>query len=216
MNRFVCLLLLGLLPILSFAADPVGWGVVTAVSAKSYDKTGAETSPVAGGTLFTLVKEVLVNKQPAYLIMNPARPDAQRIVLAEDCRAFMEGGLMTTEAFAQAVADGLNHVDGHTVACLLICLGVRGDSKDLVDLFLIKALESQAFPGHQASNTSAAFHYPLERGNIVGDSFSYPSGTGFTARVGHVHTVTGYGFLISLFRSIPNQQHSGPFRPMVG
>lgn len=106
MNRFVCLLLLGLFPTLSFAADPVGWGVVTAVSAKSYDKAGTETYPVAGGTLFTLVKEVLVNKQPAYLIMNPARPDAQRIVLAEDCRAFMEGGLMTTEAFAQAVADG--------------------------------------------------------------------------------------------------------------
>lgn len=106
MNRLAVVILTGLVSLWAYAADPVGWGVVTVSAAKSYDRTGAETQPVAGGTLFTLVKEVSVNKTPAYLIMNPARPDAQRIVLAEDCRAFMEGPLMTTEAFAQEVAEG--------------------------------------------------------------------------------------------------------------
>ena len=81
-----------------------------------------------------------------------------------------------------APANGLDHCDGDAVACLLVGLGVRVDGEDLVDLLIVKALQAQALPGHQAADASAALHNALHTGGVMGDTDPDPTGACGAAR----------------------------------
>lgn len=77
---------------LAFAADPapIGWGVVTAAAPDVYDKTGKRLAHLKGGELFEVLKEVAVNKAPAYYIIL-RRPKSPRCILpGSDCKVFLE------------------------------------------------------------------------------------------------------------------------------
>lgn len=77
----------------SFSAavpTPIGWGVVTAASPDIYDKTGKRVAELKGGELFDVLKEVAVNKAPAYYIVlrRPKKPKG--ILPGADCKVFLE------------------------------------------------------------------------------------------------------------------------------
>lgn len=70
--------------------DPIGWGVVSSPSPDVYDKTGKRLAEIKGGELFTILKEVSVNKAPAYYI-ELRRPKKPRCILpGGDCKVFLE------------------------------------------------------------------------------------------------------------------------------
>lgn len=103
------LLALVLLPLMSFAADlePIGWGVVSAMKTPMYDKTGKEMGKVGGGELFLVLREVKMNKAPAYYVELDRKVKLNGILAATDCRYF-PGAIPTLEqmdAFVDHVAN---------------------------------------------------------------------------------------------------------------
>jgi hypothetical protein len=99
-----------LLPLVAVAAEmaPIGWGVVTAVKTTVYDKTGKPAGALAGGDLFGVLREVKMNKAPAYYIEIPGTKKAVTgIVSAADTRYFVgtKPDLTDADAFAAWVAD---------------------------------------------------------------------------------------------------------------
>ncbi len=82
---------LALLPLaLSAAAPtPVGWGVVTASTAKAYGKDGKQAALVNGGELFDVLKEIKANGEPAFYValQRPKKPEC--VLLGADCRVFL-------------------------------------------------------------------------------------------------------------------------------
>ncbi len=98
-------MLLFLLPCWLFAGTPeaIGWGVVTAET-PAYDKTGKTVGTLKGGELYTLYREVSINKEPACFVQidtHKAKP--QCIVPGKACRNFKE--LPPTDAAERAVFD---------------------------------------------------------------------------------------------------------------
>ena len=51
------------------------------------------------------------------------------------------------------MADCFDHVDSNAVSGLLVCLRIRSDGEKPVNLPLVKALQTQAFSGHQTANS---------------------------------------------------------------
>lgn len=88
-------------PLLAAALAPIGWGVVSSASPDIYDKTGKRVAELKGGELFDVLKEVAVNKAPAYYISlrRPKKPCG--ILPGADCKVFME---LPDPADAEAVA----------------------------------------------------------------------------------------------------------------
>ena len=53
------------------------------------------------------------------------------------------------------------HVHSHGVSGLFVGLGIRVHREELVDLCLIKTLESETLPRHQAADASASGQHTL-------------------------------------------------------
>ena len=102
-------LLLFLLPVTLFAAEliPIGWGVVTVPSTTLYDKTGKVADELYGGDLFKVLREVKMNKAPAYYIEFKRKGEpVNGIISATDGRYF-PGALPIEDSsqYAQFQAD---------------------------------------------------------------------------------------------------------------
>ncbi len=100
-----CLCCLGLM---AFAeekpVEEIGWGVVTATPAKTYTKAGKPADAIPCGTLFRLLKEITMEKAPAYFI---AVANAERrVVAASDCYVVKGECLMDEMAFAEQLTQG--------------------------------------------------------------------------------------------------------------
>lgn len=107
MKRFF--ILFCLLPVALFATElvPIGWGVVTVPSTPLYDKTGKAAGELYGGELFKVLREVKVNKAPAYYISIERKGTVTGIIVAAGSRYFA-GALPTiseTDAFVEWVAE---------------------------------------------------------------------------------------------------------------
>ena len=63
---------------------------------------------------------------------------------------------------ADAAANGFYDCYCHAVACLLVCLRIRIDGEDLVDLILVEALQAKTLPRHQPSDSAAARYNALD------------------------------------------------------
>ena len=85
-----CLMALVFLPCFAVAAElsPIGWGVVTAVKTRVYDKTGKLAGEMVGGDLFTVLREVKMNKAPAYYVEVGEKQKRTGIISAADSRYF--------------------------------------------------------------------------------------------------------------------------------
>ena len=90
MMRYLFLLLLAF-PMMGLAAElePIGWGVVSAMETEFYDKTGKNQGNVSGGELFQVLREIKMNKAPAYYVQLDRGAKKQMGILdAADCRYF--------------------------------------------------------------------------------------------------------------------------------
>ena len=87
--------------LIAATAAPIGWGVVTAASPDIYDKTGKRVAELKGGELFDVLKEVTVNKAPAYYIALRRPKQPRGILPGADCKVFLE---MPDPADAEALA----------------------------------------------------------------------------------------------------------------
>ncbi|MBQ9694055.1 MAG: hypothetical protein IJV69_04790 [Kiritimatiellae bacterium] len=87
-----------LFPMVVLAADlePIGWGVVASMTTPFYDKTGKELAAITGGETFMVLREVKMNKAPAYYIQLDRSKKPKGIVAASDCRYF-PGPIPTTD-----------------------------------------------------------------------------------------------------------------------
>ncbi len=85
-----CLMALIFLPCFAVAAEmaPIGWGVVTTVKTTIYDKTGKPAGTLAGGELFTVLREVKMNKAPAYYIETTGKQAVKGVVSGAETRYF--------------------------------------------------------------------------------------------------------------------------------
>lgn len=97
MYRMVALFLLALLPGFVVAeapakkALPIGWGVVTAVEADAYDRTGQAVGKLKGGDRFLVLKAITADKAPAYYIETVVKGKSLRVVVPGSAtKVFME------------------------------------------------------------------------------------------------------------------------------
>ena len=89
MKRLLMLFLL--IPFMLTAAElaPIGWGVVVVPSTTLYDKTGKPTCDLFGGELFNVLREVKMDKAPAYYISVTRKGvEAKGIISAAESRFF--------------------------------------------------------------------------------------------------------------------------------
>lgn len=94
MYRFLLLCLLPASFAVASELTPTGWGVVSATEIKTYTKEGKLGEPLVGGTLFTTLKNVTINKdQPAFYVEVVQR-GKPRCILPDD------GGCLTFQGFA--------------------------------------------------------------------------------------------------------------------
>lgn len=70
--------------------DPIGWGVVTSASPDAYDKAGKRVATLRGGELFDVLKEVTVNKAPAYYIALRRQKKPRCILPGADSKVCLE------------------------------------------------------------------------------------------------------------------------------
>lgn len=112
----------------------------------------------------------------------------------------------------------LNYIDGDAVACLLIGLGIGLDGEDAVDLPFLKALEPQAFAGHETANVPAVFHDSLDTTGFqrMGNITPNAPAAGIAACKSQIHRVTGERFLISFLGGFLDEQNAGAFASVVG
>ncbi len=77
---------------LLFSAErpAIGWGVVSTPSPDVYDKSGKRVASLKGGDLFDVIKEVSINKEPAYYITLRRDRKPSCILSAAHCRVFLE------------------------------------------------------------------------------------------------------------------------------
>ena len=68
----------------------IGWGVVTSAAPDAYDKTGKVMGQLKGGEPFDILKEVSINKAPAYYIQRRSKKAVKCILPGADCKVFME------------------------------------------------------------------------------------------------------------------------------
>ena len=89
MMRYLLFLIVAF-PMMLLAAElePIGWGVVAAMETEFYDKTGKTQGNVTGGELFKVLREVKMNKAPAYYVQLDRTKKPMGIVAAADCRYF--------------------------------------------------------------------------------------------------------------------------------
>ncbi len=105
MKNLLCILTL-LAGTLLFGETPkaIGWGVITTPAAKSYNKDASAAPTLTGGTLFTLLKEISLNKAPAYYIALPK--EVTRVIAAEDAKIFLGEELIDAAVLAQVATMG--------------------------------------------------------------------------------------------------------------
>ena len=83
-------------------------------------------------------------------------------------------------------------------------------------MLIVKALQAQALPGHQAADASAALHNALHTGGVMGDTDPDPTGACGAARIAQVHAVARRRLLIAFSGGFLDQQRPGAFRLMIG
>lgn len=116
-----------------------------------------------------------------------------------------------------AAANRLDHIDGHTIPGLFVRLGVRGNSKDFVDLAVLEALQAQALPRHGPTDASAALYNTLcaagfqRMRNIAANPAALERGC-----KAQVYGISRRCRLISDPGVLANQQHTGSLRFVVG
>ncbi len=104
------LMLIVLMPLSLFAADlvPIGWGVVTVVETPLYDKTGKQAGELYGGEIFTVLREVKMNKEPAYYIEFD-RKGAQNGIIAAAGSRYFAGVLPTLQDNVDAYVEYISN-----------------------------------------------------------------------------------------------------------
>lgn len=107
------LFLLMMTPLSLFAAElvPIGWGIVATYRTTLYNKTGEEMGALTGGELFTVYREVKMNKAPAYYVEVESTKKPRGILSAADCRYF-PGELPTADDI-----DALAEYNGRRKLC---------------------------------------------------------------------------------------------------
>lgn len=93
------------LPLVAMGAtlEPIGWGVVTVYTTPFYDKTGKELGQLSGGELFKVLREVKMNKAPAYYVTLERKGAPNAVLSAQDSRYF-PGKIPTSEDVEALVA----------------------------------------------------------------------------------------------------------------
>ena len=101
---------------------------------------------------------------------------------------------------ADAAANGFYDRHSYAVAGLLVCLRIRIDGEDLVNLILAETLQTETLPRHQPADSAAAQDNAVcvRRVHRMGNARKHTAAARIAAREAEVDGIAFVRFLISL------------------
>ena len=112
---------------------------------------------------------------------------------------------------ADAAANGFYDRHGHAVACLLVCLRIRIDGEDLIDLILAETLQTETLPRHQPADSAAAQDNAVcvRRVHRMGNACKHTPAARIAAREAEVDGIAFMRFLVAFLRCFLNVENAG-------
>ena len=112
---------------------------------------------------------------------------------------------------ADAVANGFYDCYCHAVACLLVCLRIRVDSEDLVDLILAEPLQAKTLPRHQPADSAAAQDNSVcvRCVHRMGNARKHTPAARIAARETEADGIAFMRFLVAFLRCFLNVENAG-------
>ena len=112
---------------------------------------------------------------------------------------------------ADAAANGFYDRHGHTVAGLLVCLRIRIDGEDLVNLILAETLQTETLPRHQPADSAAAQDNAMRICCVhrMGNARKHTPAARIAAREAEINGIAFMRFLIAFLRCFLNVENAG-------
>ena len=119
---------------------------------------------------------------------------------------------------ADAAANGFYDRHGHTVAGLLVCLRIRIDGEDLVNLILAETLQTETLPRHQPADSAAAQDNAMRICCVhrMGNARKHTAAARIAARKAEIDGIAFMRFLIAFLRCFLNVENAGILPLEVG
>ena len=112
---------------------------------------------------------------------------------------------------ADAAANGFYDRHGHAVACLLVCLRIRIDGEDLIDLILAETLQTETLPRHQPADAAAAQDNAVcvRCVHRMGNACKHTPAARIAAREAEINRIAFMRFLVAFLRCFLDIENAG-------
>ena len=119
---------------------------------------------------------------------------------------------------ADAAANGFYDRHGYAVSSLLVCLRIRIDGEDFVDLILTEPLQAETLPRHQPSDSAAAQDNAVcvRCVHRMGNARKHTAAARIAAREAKVDGIAFTRFLVAFPRCFLNVENAGVLPFEVG
>ena len=119
---------------------------------------------------------------------------------------------------ADAAANGFYDCYCHAVAGLLVCLRIRIDGEDLVNLILAETLQTETLPRHQPADSAAAQDNAMcvRCVHRMGNACKHTPAARIAAREAEVNGIAFMRFLVAFLRCFLNVENTGVLPLEVG
>ena len=119
---------------------------------------------------------------------------------------------------ADAAANGFYDCYCHAVACLLVCLRIRIDGEDLIDLILAEPLQAETLPRHQPSDSAAAQDNAVcvRCVHRVSNTRKHTPTARIAAREAEINRIAFMRFLVAFLRCFLNVENAGILSLEIG
>ena len=119
---------------------------------------------------------------------------------------------------ADAAANGFYDRHSYAVACLLVCLRIRIDGEDFIDLILAEPLQAKTLPRHQPADSAAAQDNAMRICGVhrMGNACKHTPAARIAAREAEINGIAFMRFLIAFLRCFLNVENAGILPLEVG